>query len=151
MCIKAQSTQDLSILQRDIHLIEIKHCEDTRPQNQLSAVQEQHRGLCSIRQGASVTLHTILLGVGATIHIFQASCLPNLIIPDVPFPALLSTLILRRFQVKPATLLIPIDLFLFLLVEEFYGTRYQSDPFSKISVESGFHCLQFLLFPSCTP
>ena len=35
----------------------------------------------------------------------------------VPFPALLSTLIRRRFQVKPATLLIPIDNFLFLLVE----------------------------------
>jgi len=38
--------------------------------------------------------------------------LPNLSIPDVPFPALLSTLIGRRFQViKPATLLIPILLF----------------------------------------
>jgi hypothetical protein len=37
--------------------------------------------------------------------------LPNtsMFIPDVPFPALLSTLIRRRFQVKPATLLIPID------------------------------------------
>jgi len=34
--------KDLSILQRDIHLIEIKHCEDTRPLNQLSATQEQH-------------------------------------------------------------------------------------------------------------
>jgi len=41
--------------------------------------------------------------------------MPNLSIPDVvPFPALLSTLIIRRrFQVKPASLLIPIDLFLF--------------------------------------
>jgi hypothetical protein len=29
--------KDLSILQHDIHLIEIKHCEDTRPQKQLSA------------------------------------------------------------------------------------------------------------------
>jgi hypothetical protein len=28
---------------------------------------------------------------------------PNLSIPDVPFPALLSILIKRRFQVKPAT------------------------------------------------
>jgi hypothetical protein len=34
--------KDLSILQRDIHLIEIKYLEDTRPQNQLSAAQEQH-------------------------------------------------------------------------------------------------------------
>ena len=40
--------KDLSILQRDIHLIEIKYCEDTRPQNQLSAAQEQHKGLCTI-------------------------------------------------------------------------------------------------------
>ena len=37
--------KDLSILQRDIHPIEIKYCEDTRPQNQLSAAQEQHKGL----------------------------------------------------------------------------------------------------------
>jgi hypothetical protein len=60
--------KDPSILQRDIHYIEIKHCEDTRSQNQLSTAQEQHKGLCSILQGASVTLHTILLGVGGTIY-----------------------------------------------------------------------------------
>jgi hypothetical protein len=29
--------------------------------------------------------------------------LPNLSIPDVPFPVLLSTLIGSRFQLKPAT------------------------------------------------
>jgi len=44
-----------------------KYCEDARPQNQLSAAQEQHKCLCSILQGASVTLHTILLGVDGTI------------------------------------------------------------------------------------
>ena len=49
--------KDLSFLQRDIHLIEVKYCEDTRPQNQLSAAQEQHKGLCSILQGAFVTLY----------------------------------------------------------------------------------------------
>jgi len=58
----------LSILQREIHLIEIKYCEDTRPQNQVSAAQEQHKGLCSILQKASVTLHIILLGVSGTIN-----------------------------------------------------------------------------------
>ena len=67
--------------------------------------------------------------------------LPNLSIPDVPFPALLLTLIRRRFQIKPATLLVPIDLF-FLLVEEFYGTQYQSGSFSFINVGSDFHCLR---------
>ena len=36
--------------------------------------------------------------------------LQNLFIPDVPFPALLLTLIRRRFQVKPATLLTPINI-----------------------------------------
>jgi len=64
---KQHRPKDLSILQRDIHLIEIKYCEDTRKQNQLSAAQEQHKGLCSIVQGASVTRH-ILLGVGGTIY-----------------------------------------------------------------------------------
>ena len=59
----------------------------------------------------------------------QSITLQNLSIPDVPFPALLSTLIRRRLQIKPAALLIPIDLFRFLLVEGFYGTRYQSGSF----------------------
>ena len=44
----------------------------------------------------------------------------------------------NRIQVKPAILLIPIDLFLFLLVEEFYGTRYQSGSFPLINVGSVF-------------
>jgi hypothetical protein len=50
----------------------------------------------------------------------------------------LSTDIRSRFQVKPATLLIPIDLILFILVEDFYGTRYQSGSFSFINVGSCF-------------
>ena len=59
--------------------------------------------------------------------VFILSCtLPNLYIPDVPFPTLLSTLIRRQFPVKPATFLIPIDLLYFLLTEEFYGTWHQS-------------------------
>ena len=51
---------------RGIQLIEIKYCEDTRPQNQLSTAQEQHRDFCKFHQGASTTLHAILLGVGGT-------------------------------------------------------------------------------------
>jgi hypothetical protein len=37
-----------------------------------------------------------------------STTLPNLFIPDVPFPALSSTMIKSRLQVKPATLLIDI-------------------------------------------
>jgi len=60
--------KDLSKPRRDIHLVEIKYCEDTRPQNQLNAAKEQHKELCNILQGASVTLHIILFGVGGTIY-----------------------------------------------------------------------------------
>jgi len=49
----------------------------------------------------------------------------------------LNTVIRRRFQVKPATLLILIDPFSFISVEELYGTRYQSGSFSLINVGSG--------------
>jgi len=56
--------KDLSKHPRDIHLVEIKYCEDTIPQNQLNAAKEQHKDLCNILQGASVTLHIILSGVG---------------------------------------------------------------------------------------
>jgi hypothetical protein len=48
--------KDLSKPRRDIHLVEIKYCEDTRPQNQLNATKEQHKDICNIFQGASVTL-----------------------------------------------------------------------------------------------
>ena len=123
-------------LHRGIQLIEIKFCEDTRPQNQLSVTQEQHKGLCSILQGASVILHSILLGVGGNIYnnhtlepvkelgldsqrvslsllpsfmFILSITLPNLSVPYVHFPVLLSPAIRSRFQTKPATLLIPID------------------------------------------
>jgi len=155
--------KDLIILQLDIHLIEIEYCEDTRTQSQLGAAQEEHKGLCSTLQGASVTLHTILLGVDGAVYNnhtlelfkelgldsqivekpasnFQASCCfilsitqPILSIPDVPFPTLLSTVNRSRFQVKSATLLIPIDLFPF----NGGGTRFQSGSFSSINVGSG--------------
>jgi len=39
---------NLSKTRRDIHLVEIKYCEDTRPQNQLNAAKEQHNDFCNI-------------------------------------------------------------------------------------------------------
>ena len=63
-----------------------------------------------------------------------SNMLPNLSIPDVPFPVLLSNLIRSRFQAKPATLVIPFWFFSFLLMEELYGTRYQIGSFSLIKV-----------------
>jgi hypothetical protein len=60
--------KDLSKPRRDTHLVETKYFEDTRPQNKLNAAKEQHKNLCNILQGASVTLHIILLGVGGTIY-----------------------------------------------------------------------------------
>ena len=46
--------KDLRKTRRDIHLVKIKYCEDTRPQNQLNAAKEQHKELCNIVQGASL-------------------------------------------------------------------------------------------------
>jgi len=114
--------------------------EDNRPQNQLSTVQHQHKHICTILQGASVTLHTILwkwvapftlithlslLRTWFMIHkelrnllpsfiCVLSTTLPNSSIPDAHFPVLLSSLIRSWFHIKPATLLFPVDLFFFL-------------------------------------
>ena len=144
--------------------------EDTRPQNQLNAAKEQHKDLCIIFQGASVTLHTILLGVSGTIynthtlkpfkelgldsrrvkklasklHVHSVNFAATIL--DVPFPVLLSTLIRSRFQAKPATLLIPIVLSFPFAVEELYGTWYQSGSFSLLRWGVAFTaCVVFLL------
>jgi len=62
--------KDLSILQRDIHLIEIKYCEDMRTLGRRTA--ERRTGtaqwLLLHPSRSSVTLHTILLGVDGTIY-----------------------------------------------------------------------------------
>jgi hypothetical protein len=60
--------KDLKKTRCDIHLVNIKYFEDTRPQNQLNAAKEQHKDLCNIFQRASITLHIILLGVDGTIY-----------------------------------------------------------------------------------
>jgi len=39
---------NLDRVQHDFHLLEIKYGEDIRPQNQLSAAQEQHKNLCNL-------------------------------------------------------------------------------------------------------
>ena len=51
--------------------------------------------------GRDITKYMVIYGV---------YMLPNLSIPNVPFSVHLATLIRSRFQVKPATLMIPIDL-----------------------------------------
>jgi len=106
-------------------------------------------GLCSILQGASITLHTILLEVGGTIYnnrtleLFKEldfdsqrveKIASKLHVHSVNYAATLahtrralsSTMInshqscRRRFQIKPATLMIPIDLYYFQLVKELF-------------------------------
>jgi hypothetical protein len=76
-----------------------------------------------------------------------STTLPNLSIPDVPFPNSHQ----KQFQVKPATLLIPIDLFSFPFGGGVLRYRYQSGSFPLINVGSGFHCLRsFLYYYHCT-
>ena len=43
-------------------------CKGANIEEYISSTQEQHKSLCSILQGASVTLRTILLEVGGTIY-----------------------------------------------------------------------------------
>jgi len=63
--------QDLPPSTWDVHLIEFKHCDDTRPESQLQKAEEQHRRLVAIlkAQGCSkVSLHVILMGVMGKIY-----------------------------------------------------------------------------------
>eukprot|EP00983_Pelagomonas_calceolata_P051397 1142385-Pelagomonas_calceolata.AAC.1 len=64
----AKQIHELNIHNRHVHLIETKHCKDARPGAQLEASQQQHSELCQQLQGAEITLHTNLLGVGGTIY-----------------------------------------------------------------------------------
>eukprot|EP00983_Pelagomonas_calceolata_P083941 1156261-Pelagomonas_calceolata.AAC.1 len=45
-----------------------KHCEDTRPGQQLEAAQRQYADFYRLISAKAVTLHTILLGVGGTCY-----------------------------------------------------------------------------------
>jgi len=53
---------------RTTHLIEIKYCEDTRPEQQLQAAHAKYGRL---RRSIAIdhVLHVILLGVGGVIYI----------------------------------------------------------------------------------
>eukprot|EP00983_Pelagomonas_calceolata_P003411 111225-Pelagomonas_calceolata.AAC.1 len=61
----------LTANQQHVHLIEIKCCEDMRPGQQLEALQRHYADFCKHVSGKSVTLHTILLGVGGTCYTDQ--------------------------------------------------------------------------------
>jgi len=54
---------------REIHLVEVKYCEDTQPGHQLEASKKQHEVLCKRLKAKKVILHTILRGVGGSIYI----------------------------------------------------------------------------------
>jgi len=53
----------------DVHLIEVKYCDGTRPEQQLARATEQHNGLkhALVQQCHKESLHTILIGVMGTI------------------------------------------------------------------------------------
>ncbi len=59
---------ELNVNTREIHLVEVKYCEDTRPGHQLDASKKQHEVLCERLMAKKVVLHTILLGVGGSIY-----------------------------------------------------------------------------------
>ena len=55
----------------DVHLIEVKYCDDTRTDSQLLKATEQHQRLVNILKAqrcGKVSLHIILLGVVGTIY-----------------------------------------------------------------------------------
>ncbi|KAF5833184.1 hypothetical protein DUNSADRAFT_10598 [Dunaliella salina] len=65
---RMRQSHELYTNERHVHLIEIKFCEDTRPEYQLNAAKQQHAGLCKLITAKAVTIHPILLGVGGTIY-----------------------------------------------------------------------------------
>jgi len=54
---------ELNVNKREIHLVEVRYCEDTQPGHQLKASRKQHEVLCKPLKAKKVILHTILLGV----------------------------------------------------------------------------------------
>jgi len=69
-CYYIQDIQDVHPSRWDVHLIEVKYCDDTRPEQQLARATEQHNGLkyALAQQCHKVSLHTNLIGVMGTIY-----------------------------------------------------------------------------------
>ncbi len=63
---------ELNVNMREIHLVEIKYCEDTRPGHQLEASRKQHEVFGKRLKAKKVVLNTILL---------EPSCLPLRALP----------------------------------------------------------------------
>ncbi len=59
---------ELNINMREIHLVEVKYCEDIQPGHQSEASKRQHDVLFKRLKAKKVILHTILLGVGGSIY-----------------------------------------------------------------------------------
>jgi len=68
--------QELNVNKREIYLVEVKYCKDTRPGHQLEASRKQHEVLCKRLKAKKIILHTILLGVGGSI--FNSNTLNHL-------------------------------------------------------------------------
>eukprot|EP00983_Pelagomonas_calceolata_P079672 1154788-Pelagomonas_calceolata.AAC.5 len=68
---RVRQPHQLNACHHHVHLIEIKYCEDTRPQHQLDAALQQHANLCKHICAKAVSIHPILLGVGGTCYIEQ--------------------------------------------------------------------------------
>jgi len=77
------------------------------------------------------------------LYVHSVNMLPSLSIPGAHFPISLSILIRSRFQVKPATLLISIDIFLSLW---FTLPVTKSGSFSLVNVGNVFSPLALFLF-----
>ncbi len=58
----------LKAYKREVHLIKVKYCQDTRPGHQLEASSKQHETRCRQLKAKKVTLHAIFLGEGGSIY-----------------------------------------------------------------------------------
>ncbi len=130
---------ELIINMREIHLVEVKYCEDTRPGHQLEASKKQHEVLCKHLKAKKVILHTILLGVGGSIYTSHTLNHLKKLGLDVQ-EAHKTGLMLHAHSVLYAhklTLQI-LTSSSFSLVEETHGSSGQCVSFSLIDVGSGF-------------